>query len=79
MANPLTPDVLADPVALTRALVDIESVSRNEKEIADCIELVLADAPHLTVHRQQNTIMARTELGRARSGWCWPGTSTRCR
>ena len=35
MANPLTPEVLADPVALTRALVDIESVSRNEKAIAD--------------------------------------------
>ncbi|GAB7050148.1 succinyl-diaminopimelate desuccinylase [Catenuloplanes indicus] len=64
MANPLTPDVLADPVALTRALVDIESVSRNEKEIADCIELVLADAPHLTVRRHQNTLMARTDLGR---------------
>ncbi|MFI5843554.1 succinyl-diaminopimelate desuccinylase [Catenuloplanes sp. NPDC051500] len=64
MANPLTPDALADPVALTRALVDIESVSRNEKEIADCIELVLADAPHLTVQRHQNTLMARTDLGR---------------
>ena len=37
----LTPEVLADPVALTRALVDIESVSRNEKEIADCVEEVL--------------------------------------
>ena len=35
MVNPLTPQVLADPVALTRALVDIESVSRNEQEIAD--------------------------------------------
>ena len=34
--SPLTPDVLADPVALTRALVDIESVSGNEEEIADC-------------------------------------------
>ena len=35
MENPLTPEVLADPVQLTRALVDIESVSGNEKAIAD--------------------------------------------
>ena len=64
MENPLTPDVLADPVALTRALVDIESVSLNEKAIADCVEQVLRSAPHLTVHRHGNTVMARTELGR---------------
>jgi succinyl-diaminopimelate desuccinylase len=64
MANPLTPDVMADPVALTRALVDIESVSLNEKEIADCVEEVLQAAPHLSVHRYGNTVMARTDLGR---------------
>jgi len=65
MENPLTPEVLADPVALTRALVDIESVSLNEKEIADCVEEVLRQVPHLTVQRHSNTVMARTELGRA--------------
>lgn len=65
MANPLTPDVMADPVALTRALVDIESVSLHEKEIADCVEEVLRDAPHLSVRRYGNTVMARTDLGRA--------------
>jgi succinyl-diaminopimelate desuccinylase len=65
MANPLTPDVLADPVALTRALVDIESVSLHEKEIADCVEEVLRAAPHLSVRRFGNTVMARTDLGRA--------------
>lgn len=64
MANPLTPDVLADPVALTRALVDIDSVSLNEKEIADSVEEVLKSAPHLAVHRYGNTVMARTDLGR---------------
>jgi succinyl-diaminopimelate desuccinylase len=32
---------------LTRALVDIESVSREEKAIADCVEEVLRQAPHL--------------------------------
>jgi len=66
MENPLTPEVLADPVALTRALVDIESVSRNEKVIADCVEEVLRTAGHLSVHRYGNTVMARTDFGRER-------------
>jgi succinyl-diaminopimelate desuccinylase len=64
MANPLTPDVLVDPVALTRALVDVESVSRNETAIAGFVEEVLRQAPHLSVDRLGNTVMARTELGR---------------
>jgi succinyl-diaminopimelate desuccinylase len=64
MANPLTPDVLADPVALTRVLVDVESVSRDEKAIADFVEEVLRETPHLSVDRLGNTLMARTELGR---------------
>ncbi|HEU5109499.1 MAG TPA: succinyl-diaminopimelate desuccinylase, partial [Micromonosporaceae bacterium] len=66
MANPLTPEVLADPVALTRVLVDIESVSGNEKVIADCVEEVLRGAGHLAVARHGNTLTARTDLGRAR-------------
>ena len=37
--------MLADPVALTRALVDIESVSGDEKEITDAVEAALRDAP----------------------------------
>ena len=65
MENPLTPEVLADPVQLTRALVDIESVSLNEKAIADCVEEVLRGVPHLTTHRHGNTVMARTDLGRS--------------
>jgi succinyl-diaminopimelate desuccinylase len=65
MTNPLTPDVLSDPVELTRALVDIESVSLNEKVIADCVEEALRAAPHLTLARLGNTVMARTDLGRA--------------
>lgn len=66
MANPLTPGTLADPVALTRALVDIESVSGDEKLIADRVEEVLRAAPHLSVSRYRNTLMARTDLGRGR-------------
>jgi succinyl-diaminopimelate desuccinylase len=64
MANPLTPDVLVDPVVLSRALVDVESVSRDEKAIADCVEDVLHKASHLSVRRVGNTVMARTRLGR---------------
>jgi len=64
MANPLTPDVLVDPVVLTRTLVDIESVSRDEKVIADCVEEVLRQVPHLHAERFGNTVMARTDLGR---------------
>lgn len=66
MTNPLTPPVVSDPVQLTRALVDIESVSGNEKQLADCVEEVLRAAPHLHVARYQQTVMARTELGRPR-------------
>ncbi|MGN9812138.1 succinyl-diaminopimelate desuccinylase [Micromonospora sp. BQ11] len=65
MENPLTPEVLADPVALTRALVDIESVSLNEQAIADHVEQALRGVPHLTTFRHGNTVMARTDLGRA--------------
>ncbi|WP_433827208.1 succinyl-diaminopimelate desuccinylase [Actinoplanes sp. CA-015351] len=64
MANPLTPDVLVDPVVLTRTLVDIESVSRDEKVIADCVEDALRQVDHLNVKRLGNTVMARTKLGR---------------
>jgi succinyl-diaminopimelate desuccinylase len=64
MTNPLTPEVLADPVELTRVLVDVESVSLNEKVIADHVEEVLRSAPHLKVARLGNTAMARTDLGR---------------
>ncbi len=59
----LDPAVLADPVELTRALVDIESVSGNEAEIADAVETALRTTPHLAVSRYGNTVVARTEMG----------------
>ncbi|GAA1606185.1 succinyl-diaminopimelate desuccinylase [Catellatospora bangladeshensis] len=65
MPNPLTPQVLADPVMLTRALVDIESVSGNEKEIADAVQEALEACAHLRVERIGHNVIARTELGRA--------------
>jgi succinyl-diaminopimelate desuccinylase len=58
-------DLTADAVTLTEQLVDIESVSRNEQRIADAVEAVLTPLTHLTVSRHGNTVVARTELGRA--------------
>jgi succinyl-diaminopimelate desuccinylase len=55
----------ADVVELTRAICDIESVSGNEKALADAIESALAKHPHLEVIRHQDAIIARTNLGHA--------------
>lgn len=57
-------DLSTDVVTLTRQLVDIESVSRNEQEIADAVESALRALPHLTVTRRGHTVVARTDLGR---------------
>lgn len=57
-------DLGADVVALTAALVDIESVSLGEHAIADAVEAALGALPHLQVLRRGNTVVARTELGR---------------
>jgi succinyl-diaminopimelate desuccinylase len=57
-------DLDADVVALTESLVDIESVSRNEQEIADAIEQALGGLAHLDVTRIGNSLVARTDLGR---------------
>lgn len=70
MADPratLTPDVLADPIKLTRALVDIESVSGDEQEITDQVEAALRSAPHLTVDRVGNVVRARSSAGSQRA------------
>jgi succinyl-diaminopimelate desuccinylase len=57
-------DVTAGPVALTRQLVDVPSVSGDEAALADQVEAVLRAAPHLEVHRSGNTLVACTRLGR---------------
>ncbi|HWR84930.1 MAG TPA: succinyl-diaminopimelate desuccinylase [Rhodoglobus sp.] len=66
LPNPPILDVAAGPVALTRQLCDIESVSGGERMLADAIEAVLRRAPHLSVNRDGDALVARTELGRAR-------------
>jgi succinyl-diaminopimelate desuccinylase len=56
-------DLSADVVGLTQQLVDVFSVSHEEKEIADAVEAALRALPHLTVTRRGHTLVARTELG----------------
>ncbi|GLZ07020.1 succinyl-diaminopimelate desuccinylase [Actinomadura sp. NBRC 104412] len=57
-------DLGLDVAALTAAIVDIESVSGNERALADAVEEALAPLPHLRVVRDGDTLVARTELGR---------------
>ncbi|MCU1421559.1 MAG: succinyl-diaminopimelate desuccinylase [Microbacteriaceae bacterium] len=63
---PPTLDLTAGPVALTRQLCDIESVSGDEATIADAVAAALAPLDHLVVTRDGDTIIARTMLGRAK-------------
>jgi len=57
-------DLASDIVDLTAALVDIESVSGNEKSITDAIEAALAPLPWLELWRHRHTLVARTSFGR---------------
>ncbi|HEV7824200.1 MAG TPA: succinyl-diaminopimelate desuccinylase [Mycobacteriales bacterium] len=62
-ADPL--DLTSDPVALTAALVDVRSVSGNERALADLVEDALRGLGHLEVVRDGDAVVARTSLGRA--------------
>ncbi|KQR82791.1 succinyl-diaminopimelate desuccinylase [Arthrobacter sp. Leaf337] len=57
-------DLRQDVALLTAALIDINSVSANEKELADAVEHALRKIPQLTVVRDGDSIIARTALGR---------------
>jgi succinyl-diaminopimelate desuccinylase len=57
-------DLTVDAVQLTEDLVNIESVSGNEAEIADAVQSALAGLEHLDVQRFGNTVVARTDQGR---------------
>ena len=59
-------DLSASSIDLTRQLCDIESVSGNEKRIADEIEQALEGMPHLDVLREGDLVVARTHLGHER-------------
>ncbi|QDO87887.1 succinyl-diaminopimelate desuccinylase [Ornithinimicrobium ciconiae] len=58
-------DLDQDVVDLTTALCNIPSVSLQEGQLADVIEVTLRRLPHLRVTRDGNGVIARTELGRA--------------
>ena len=57
-------DLSASSIVITQQLCDIESVSGNEAAVADAIVVALADAKHLTIERDGDLVIARTNLGR---------------
>lgn len=57
---------MIDLLALTAELVAVPSVSHHERALADRVEADLRRAGHLEVLRFEDTVVARTELGRAR-------------
>lgn len=59
-------DLTQDPVALTAALVDVPSVSGDEQQLADLVHDALTGLPHLSVVRDGNNLVARTDHGRRR-------------
>lgn len=61
--NPL--DLSQDVVSLTTELCNIPSVSLAEEALADAIEEALRSLAHLTLTRDGNALIARTDLGRA--------------
>jgi succinyl-diaminopimelate desuccinylase len=66
VADPTLPvlDLTATSIDITRQLCDIESVSGNERAIADAIEASLAGSAHLEIIRDADAVIARTNLGR---------------
>ncbi len=65
VANTPTLDLTADVTSLTAAVCDIPSVSLEEAPLADAVEAALRALGRLSVTRIANTVVARTELGRA--------------
>ncbi|MGX5681522.1 succinyl-diaminopimelate desuccinylase [Schumannella luteola] len=59
-------DLTQSAAELTVQICDIESVSGNERALADAIESSLAAYPHLEVTRDGDAVVARTALGRDR-------------
>ncbi|HEV7183029.1 MAG TPA: succinyl-diaminopimelate desuccinylase, partial [Leifsonia sp.] len=59
-------DLTASSIDITRQICDIESVSGNEKELADQIVAALEGRDHLEIIRDGDTVVARTNSGRER-------------
>ena len=62
----MTLDLSATSIDLTRQICDIESVSGDERTLADAIVAALSPLPHLEIIRDGDTVVARTNLGRER-------------
>ncbi|MEO8888706.1 MAG: succinyl-diaminopimelate desuccinylase [Jatrophihabitantaceae bacterium] len=58
-------DLSVDAGVLTAVLVDVESVSGHEAELADAVESALRAEPGLTLERDGNVVLVRTDRGRA--------------
>jgi succinyl-diaminopimelate desuccinylase len=58
-------DLTVSSIDLTRAICDIHSVSGDETKLADAIVASLSGCDHLEIIRDGDTIVARTNLGRA--------------
>ncbi|MFT3887513.1 MAG: succinyl-diaminopimelate desuccinylase [Arachnia sp.] len=56
---------MSELAALLQEIIDVESVSGNERALADIVEGRLRAAPHLTVDRDGDCVVARTDLGHA--------------
>ena len=63
--TPVHLDLRQDVALLTAALIDINSVSGNEGVLADAVEHALRQLPQLELVRDGDSIIARTNLGRA--------------
>ena len=57
-------DLGQDVVTLTASLCDIPSVSLQEGALADAIQEALGTLSHLSITRDGNAVVARTDLGR---------------
>src|SRR5919204_3578566 len=60
-----TLDLATDVAALVGALVDLPSPSGDEAALADAVESALRRHDHLTVDRDGDAVLARTEHGRS--------------
>jgi succinyl-diaminopimelate desuccinylase len=63
-ANPVL-DLSESSIVLTQQICDVESVSGDEGLLADAIVAALEGLEHLEITRDGDTIVARTNLGRA--------------
>ncbi len=63
VSNPPPLDPAADVLTLTRALVDVPSVSGSEGPLADAVEVALRALGGLEVERVGDAVLARTNLG----------------